>query len=59
MVITSIIEKKIEKEFYVCENCGYERGFHVSFVEQEGSQEIVLICPNCGQRYKVNWTINL
>jgi len=51
-----VIEKKIEKEFHICDNCGYDKGFHVSFIKQE-YYEIVLICPQCGQRYKIGWKI--
>jgi len=55
----SLIEKKIKKEFHVCDKYGYEKGFHVSFIKQEESHEVVLMCPNCGQRYKVDWRIIL
>ncbi len=55
----SVIEKKIEKGFHVCDKCGYEKGFHVSFAKQGESHEVVLVCPNWGQRYKVNWKIIL
>jgi len=37
----SLIHKKIDKEFHVCEKCGYEKGFHVSFIKQEESHEVV------------------
>jgi len=53
------IEKDIYKEFHVCDKCSYERGFHVSFVKREETFEIVLICPNCGQSYKVKWDVEL
>ena len=56
---TPLIEKKIEKEFYVCDSCGYDKGFHVSFHRLEQNCEVVLICPQCGQRYKINWRVNL
>jgi len=52
-------EKKIEKEFYVCDNCGYNKGFHVSFIKQRGYFEIVLICPECGQKYDIKWKVTL
>jgi hypothetical protein len=55
----SLIEKKIEKKFNTCDICGYDRGFHVSFSKQGEPYEVVLICPECGQRYKVNWRITL
>lgn len=53
------VEKKIEPVFHVCDKCGYENGFHVSFVKQTEAYEVILICPQCGQRFKINWKINL
>lgn len=53
------IEKTIDEEFHICDKCGYKLGFHVSFVKSEKGFEIVLICPNCGQKYKINWEIKL
>jgi hypothetical protein len=50
-----VIEKELGKAFHSCEKCGYERGFHVSFAGEGGPQEIVLICPSCGQPYRVGW----
>ena len=54
-----VIEKKVGKEFRVCDTCGYDRGFHVSFVEGRSQYEVVLICPQCGQRFKVRWKVKL
>ncbi len=51
------IEKHIGKEFHVCEKCRYERGFHVSLERKDDHHEIVLICPNCGRRYRVGWKV--
>ncbi len=45
------------KEFRVCAACGYGRGFHVFFRHKEGEMRIGLICPNCGQSYDTNWTV--
>ena len=50
----------VDKEFRVCPACGYELGFHVSFVPEElskGPLRLILICPSCGARYDVNKTI--
>jgi len=58
-VSEGIIEKKIEEEFHICENCGYRLGFHVSFQKKADFFEVILICPNCGQRHRVNWFVNL
>ena len=54
-----IITKKIEKEFRVCDKCGYDGGFHVSFVQNAESIEIILICPSCRQQYTINWKITI
>lgn len=55
----NIIEKKIEEKFHICDICGYKKGFHISFIKQEESLEVVLICPNYGQQHKLNWNIIL
>ena|GEM_PF-387120 len=49
--------KQVEpgEEFRVCPACGYERGFHVSFLRDGQWHKIVLICPNCGARYNAGW----
>jgi len=54
-----VIEKTIEEEFYVCDTCNYDRGFHVSFIREKNGFEIVLICPQCGQHFKINWRTKL
>lgn len=43
------------EEFRISESCGYERGFHVSFLRDGREHRIILICPNCGARYDVGW----
>jgi transcription elongation factor Elf1 len=58
-MVENVIEKQIGDEFHTCETCGYERGFHVSFERREARCETVLICPNCGQRYRVGWKVIL
>lgn len=54
-----IITKKVEKEFRVCDKCGYKGGFHVSFVKNVESVEVILIYPSCLQQYAINWTIKI
>jgi len=51
-----MMDRQIGKGLHSCEKCGYERGFHVSFEGDDGDYQIILICPNCGQRYRVGWT---
>jgi uncharacterized protein (UPF0212 family) len=43
------------EEFRVCPQCGYELGFHSSFLRAEEGYRIILICPECGARYDVGW----
>lgn len=42
----------------ICTRCGYGRGFHV-FFEPGGEDRlrIGLICPSCGQSYRLGWLI--
>jgi len=37
--------------------CGYSDGFHVSFKQGDDQMGIVLICPNCHQRFTSRWNI--
>ncbi len=54
-----IIEKTVQEEFSICDVRGYDRGFHVSFVKKEKKHEIILICPDCGERFKLDWNVEL
>ena len=49
--------KKIElaEEFRICPQCGYDLGFHSSFLRSDKGYRIILICPECGARYDVGW----
>ncbi|TYB30343.1 MAG: hypothetical protein FXF47_09395 [Candidatus Mcinerneyibacterium aminivorans] len=42
------------EEFRVCPECGYQRGFHVSFRNRKNSYKIIFICPSCGSAYDLN-----
>lgn len=53
------MDKEIIDEFSVCDKCGYNRGFHVSFKRTSNAVEIILICPQCGQRYRIGWNPSL
>jgi hypothetical protein len=46
-------------EFRRCDVCGYDRGFHSSFAKNDEKHSVILICPECGARYDVGWTIEL
>ena len=52
---------KPEGEIYICPKCGYTDGFHVSFrvAENPGKAEIYLICPNCHERFRLGWHLDL
>ncbi|MDR4498012.1 MAG: hypothetical protein MRK02_08870 [Candidatus Scalindua sp.] len=50
----------IDKELYICPQCGYEDGFHTSFVRQtEETCKIILICPSCHSRFDPNWGVEV
>ena len=59
----------VENELHTCPECGYERGFHSSFVTTGGNKDnpirsarevfrVILICPECGARYDVGWQVS-
>ncbi|HHT9109728.1 MAG TPA: hypothetical protein ACFYDZ_01045 [Candidatus Brocadiaceae bacterium] len=50
----------IDKELHICPQCGYDDGFHTSFVRLTGEKyKIILICPNCHSRFNPEWKIEL
>lgn len=66
--IGEITTIKMENEFRVCPACGYELGFHTSFVNIHADKpvpfksttdvyRIILICPECGARYDIGWKV--
>jgi hypothetical protein len=60
--VSETVEKvDVKGEFRVCPACGYERGFHVSFLREGDSEDVavVLICPGCGVRYDVGLTLGV
>jgi hypothetical protein len=50
-----IVKIELAEEFRICPQCGYELGFHSSFLRAEEGYRIILICPECGARYDVGW----
>jgi uncharacterized protein with PIN domain len=50
-----IVKIELREEFRVCPKCGYELGFHSSFLRADQGYRIILICPECGARYDVGW----
>lgn len=50
--------KMVVTEFAVCENCGYDGGFHVVLRAGQmglatGAFAMLLKCPNCKQEYNL------
>ena len=52
---------KPEGEISTCPVCGYGDGFHVSFqlAENYTDGQIILICPDCHNRFKLGWPVKL
>ncbi len=58
-VAEKIYTVALETEFRICSVCGYDLGFHVSFlVEKGGITRLILICPECGSRFDVGWRVD-
>lgn len=64
-----IIILQVENELRTCPECGYERGFHTSFVNAVQKKDtfvrstrevfrVILICPECGARYDAGWRVS-
>ncbi len=60
---------KIENELRVCPACGYELGFHTSYLKLHAGKQspvkttrevyqVILICPECGARYDAGWRVS-
>ncbi|MDR4504366.1 MAG: hypothetical protein MRK01_06170 [Candidatus Scalindua sp.] len=50
----------IEKELHICPQCGYEDGFHTSFIRQTKEKcMVVLICPSCHSRFDPSWEVEI
>ncbi|MDD1695777.1 MAG: hypothetical protein LUQ54_02655 [Methanoregula sp.] len=69
-VQTEIKNIKIEEELRICPACGYEFGFHTSFLKLNAGKNtpvkttrevylVILLCPECGARYDVGWQVSL
>jgi len=64
-----ITTMKAGREFRVCPACGYELGFHTSFLGTNADKDnpvkstrevyrVILICPECGARFDVGWRVS-
>ncbi|MCX6639703.1 MAG: hypothetical protein NTW14_04375 [bacterium] len=61
MPVSETIKKiEVKDEFRVCPVCGHDSGFSVSLQHLPALRaRIILICPECGARFDVDWTIDL
>mgnify|MGYP001572902213 FL=1 len=62
---------RVERELHACPSCGYQLGFHISFLHVaagtsstslKSTRDVyrtILICPECGARYDVGWKVSL
>jgi uncharacterized protein with PIN domain len=69
-VLHEIKNIKIDDEFRVCPECGYEFGFHTTFLKLDAGKNpavikstrevyrVILLCPECGARYDVGWRVS-
>ncbi|MCK9591268.1 MAG: hypothetical protein M0Q91_04585 [Methanoregula sp.] len=68
-VLGEIKNLKIGDELHACPACGYEYGFHTSFLTIQAGKgspvkstrdvcSVILICPECGARYDVGWRVS-
>jgi len=68
-VKNEITVTNIDEEFRICPACGYEYGFHTSFLRVDSGKNspvkstrevyrVILICPECGARYDVGWRVS-
>lgn len=60
---------KVNDDFHICLECGYELGFHTSFIRVNASKDssikstrevyrVIFICPECGARFDVGWRVS-
>jgi len=68
-VSTEITTLSVEDDLHVCPACGYEYGFHTSFLNMNAEKDnpvkctrevfrVILICPECGARYDAGWRVS-
>ncbi len=50
----------VGEELHICPECGYEDGFHTSFMRQiEKHCKIILICPSCHASFDPDWVVSV
>lgn len=47
------------KEIRVCPACNYQLGFHLSLHVEFGKGMVHLICPSCGQSYRLGLSFDM
>ena len=61
-------DRRVVDVLETCEVCDYDRGFQVSLlrrradagtVQGKDKLRVVMICPECGTRYDVGWSIEV
>jgi hypothetical protein len=68
-VLGEIKSLKVGDDLHTCPACGYEYGFHTSFLTIQANKDspvkstrevcsVILICPECGARYDVGWRVS-
>jgi hypothetical protein len=66
---SEIMQLRVEGELHVCPSCGYQLGFHTSFMGMNADKDnpvkstrevwrVILICPECGARFDVGWRVS-
>lgn len=62
------LERRIQDVFEACEKCEYDRGFQIALLKRRADAgttlggekvRVILVCPQCGQRYDVGWSVGL
>ncbi|NLO73538.1 MAG: hypothetical protein GX100_05425 [candidate division WS1 bacterium] len=62
------LERRVLDVFEMCEKCEYDKGFQVALLRRRAdagttvSKErlrLILICPQCGQRYDIGWAVEV
>ncbi len=69
MTVKEIIPLQAGDGIEVCPDCGYDRGFNVTFINAAGAKSTpvrstrevfraILTCPGCGARFDVGWRVS-
>ena len=67
--LKEIVIRPVGDDLQACPECGYDRGFHVSFINAGMGRDtpvrstkeiyrVILNCPECGARYDVGWRVS-